>query len=115
MNEYMLIFRHTPIENFTPTPEQEAANVNPWQKWIREIAAQVKFVSTNRIGFDGAVIHANSKIKEGFYQDSITKELVSGNMIVKSDSFDEALELAKGCPILAIGGSVEVRNLIPMN
>lgn len=115
MNEYIFIFRHTPVENFTLTPEQEATSVSLWQNWIGEIASQVKFVSTNRIGFEGAIIRANSEIEHNYFQDSLTKELVSGVMIVKSDSHKEALELSKGCPILAIGGSVEVRNLISMN
>ncbi|GAB5486207.1 MAG: YciI family protein [Parasphingorhabdus sp.] len=111
MKEYMLIFRHAPIEDFKPPINQDSAGVNPWQKWIGEIAAQVKFVSTNRLGYEGAIINSELKIMEGFYQDSTTKELISGNMIIKSDSFEEALELAQGCPILSMGGSVEVRIL----
>jgi len=114
MNEYILIFRHTPVEGFTPSLKQQTETVQHWQKWIGEIAAQVKFVSTNRIGFEGAVVQPSNEVIDGFYQDSTTNEAVSGNMIVKSDSLSEATEIAKGCPILAMGGTVEVRNLIPM-
>jgi hypothetical protein len=39
---------------------------------------------------------------------------VGGYTIIKADSLDEAAEISKGCPILQIGGSVEVRALIPM-
>ncbi|CAM4203090.1 hypothetical protein ZONE111905_07935 [Zobellia nedashkovskayae] len=35
-------------------------------------------------------------------------------MVVKSSSLKDATEMAKGCPILKVGGSVEVRNVIPM-
>lgn len=114
MNEYILIFRYAPSKNLKSTSTEETISKQAWGKWIGEIAAQVKFVSTNRIGFEGMIVHPNQKSTPGFYQDSTTKELVSGNMIIKSDSLEEASELAKGCPILTLGGSVEVRNLIPM-
>ena len=29
-------------------------------------------------------------------------------------SYEEAVEMAKGCPILAVGGTVEVRDIIAM-
>lgn len=114
MNEYIFIFRFTPIEEINTDKKIDATAKQAWGKWIGEIAAQVKFVSTNRIGFEGVVVHQNQELTPGFYQDSTTKEMVSGNMIIKSDSLEEASELAKGCPILALGGSVEVRSLIPM-
>lgn len=38
-------------------------------------------------------------------------QFVSGYMIVKTDTVDEALELAKANPIFKVGGSVEVRGV----
>lgn len=114
MKEYILIFRYVPNKNFKPTPKEENATKQAWGGWVGEIAAQVKFVSMNRIGFEGIIVHPNQGSTPGFYQDSTTEEFVSGNMIIKSDSLEEAFEIAKGCPILGLGGSVEVRSLIPM-
>jgi len=39
---------------------------------------------------------------------------MGGNMIIKTDSQVDALEISKGCPILGMGGSVEVREILPM-
>lgn len=114
MNEYIFIFRFAPNKEFNPTVETESSAKQAWGKWIGKIAAQVKFVSTHRIGFEGTIVHSNLELTAGFYQDSATKEIVSGTMIVKSDSLKKATEIAQGCPILTIGGSVEVRDLIPM-
>jgi hypothetical protein len=36
------------------------------------------------------------------------------NSIVEADSLDAAVAQAKGCPVLAAGGSVEVYETIPM-
>ena len=40
-----------------------------------------------------------------------TKELVGGFSIVQAESFDAAAEYAKSCPVIAEGGTVEVRRM----
>jgi hypothetical protein len=35
--------------------------------------------------------------------------VVGGYIIVQADDIGQAVELSKGCPILEVGGSVEVR------
>lgn len=39
---------------------------------------------------------------------------MSGFTIVRADSMDAAMTIAKSCPFLDIGGSLEVSELIPM-
>jgi len=39
---------------------------------------------------------------------------ISGYSIVSADSLDAAVELAKGCPVLEIGGAVDVYEAIKM-
>ena len=39
---------------------------------------------------------------------------MSGYTIIKADSMDAALAIAKGCPFLEIGGSLEVSELMQM-
>ena len=78
------------------------------------IAAQNKLASPgNRLGFDAKVLKPNDVITDGPYVEM--KEMVSGYIIVKTDTIEEAAELAKGCPVLKVGGSVEVRSIIPMS
>ena len=40
------------------------------------------------------------------------KELVSGFYMLAAKDFEEASELARGCPILRLGGAVEVREVM---
>ena len=42
------------------------------------------------------------------------KEAIGGYIMIRAESLDEAAEISKGCPILTIGGNVEVRALFPM-
>lgn len=41
-------------------------------------------------------------------------QTLGGNMIIRANSINEAAEIAKNCPILSIGGMVEVRFIQPM-
>lgn len=113
MNEFMMIFRHTPDMDSTPSPEEIQASIKQWQDWIGGIAAQGKFVSTNQLGFEGKTVKAGNVITDGPYTE--IKELVGGYIIVKTDTLEEAVSLAHGCPVLQYGGNVEVRNLMKIN
>ena len=113
MSEFMMIFRNDYDPSFKPSPEQMQASIKQWQDWIGGIAAQGKFISTNRLGFEGKTLKPNNIIADGPYAE--VKEIVGGYILVKADTMDEAMKLAEGCPILNIGGHVEVRNVMPMN
>lgn len=93
-----------------PSPQEMQASVKQWQDWIGGIAAQGKFVSTNRLGFEGKTVKAGNIITDGPYAE--VKEIVGGNVVVKAASIEEATEMAKGCPILQYGGHVEVRDVM---
>lgn len=112
MKEYMLIFRFQPDPNFQMTPEQEIESGKAWGGWIGQIAEQGKFVNTSQLGFEGKVLNADLSSSQGIYTSNATA--IGGNLILKAGSIDEAVEISKGCPILAMGGSVEAREIIPM-
>jgi hypothetical protein len=115
MNEFMMIFRLTPNFEVQISPEQMQADINQWQKWIGGIAAQGKFISMNRLSFEGKTLYANHAVSEGPYAE--VKEIVGGYVLVKAKDIDEALKLAETCPILYIdsGGHIEVREIMPVN
>ena len=109
----MMIFRNDYNPSFKPSPEQMQASIKQWQDWIGGIAAQGKFLNTNRLGFEGKTLKPNNVITDGPYAE--VKEIVGGYILVKAANMDDAMKLAEGCPILNIGGHVEVRNVMPMN
>jgi hypothetical protein len=113
MKEFMMIFRMAPMADFQPTPEQMQESIKQWQDWIGGIAAQGKFSSTNQLGFTGKTLKADGVVTDGPYAE--VKEIVGGYIIVNANDIDDALELAKGCPILFIGGHVEVRDIMQIN
>jgi hypothetical protein len=112
VKEFMLLFRFEPT-NQQPTPAQLQEMHKQWGEFIGNIAMQGKLVSTYQLGFKGMQILADYTTKEGIQ--IAEGHTLSGNMVLRADSLEVAAELAKKCPILFMGGTVEVRSLIPMN
>ncbi len=110
-NEFMLLFRFQP-SNQQPTQGQMQEMQKQWGEFIGTIAMQGKLVSTHQLGFEGKIIAHDKSTNDGFL--IANGEMVAGNMVLKADSLEVATELAKKCPILNMGGNVEVRSITPM-
>lgn len=110
MDEFMLIFRHEDGKKVA-SPEQIQTWMKQTMDWIGGIAAQNKFVGGNGLPFDDArVVHSNKTVTNGPFGD--IKETLGGYIIVKANSVNEAVEFAKGSPVLqGEGNTVEVRKL----
>ena len=110
MEEYALIMRHED-GNKIASPEQMQVWMKQTMDWIGGIAAQNKFVGGTGLLFDDArVVKSNKTVTNGPFGD--IKETIGGFITVKADSVEEAVEFAKGCPVLAgEGNTMEVRRL----
>jgi hypothetical protein len=108
MKEYMMIFRNERSENPTPPPAEKMQKMmSEWQQWIAGLAASGNYSGTNRLLPEGITIRPGMVITNGPYVE--LKEMVGGYLIVKANSLDEAIGMAKACPNLSYGGNVEVR------
>ena len=110
MDEYILIFRHQDGSKIA-SPEQMQVWMKQTMDWIGGIAAQNKFISGTGLPFgDAKVVGHNNVVTDGPFGD--IKETIGGLIIVKADSFEEAVEFAKGCPVLqGEGNSMEIRKI----
>jgi hypothetical protein len=110
--EFMLLFRYEP-SNEPPTEAQLQEMQQQWGSFIGGIAMQGKLVSTHQLGFEGTQITADQNVHGGF--NVAEGKMIAGNMVLKAESLEVATALAKKCPILFMGGTVEVRDTIPMS
>jgi hypothetical protein len=114
MKEYMMIFRNEKKESDAkPSEEQMNTMMHQWQSWIGGIAEKGNYSGTNRLLPEGKTIRSNKVITDGPYVEA--KEMVGGYLIVKANSIDEAMEMAKTCPGLLYGGNVEVRSVMAID
>ena|SRR5882672_4639600 len=115
MNDFLLIFRRDiKASQIQPSPEELQAVMKEWQNWMGGIAAQNKLVdSGNRLANEGKVVKPGAIVTNGPYVE--IKEAIGGYIMIRAESLEEAAEISKSCPILQVGGNVEVRSIVPMN
>lgn len=110
MKDFALIFRLNNVEHFKPSPEQMQERMN----WLGGIAAQNKLVDKGNtlLPMQGSAktVKPDNVVTDGPYTE--IKEFISGYVIVKAETIDEAVEMAKGNPIFKTGGNIEVREIL---
>jgi hypothetical protein len=108
----------TPEVDSSQTANQET-EVNPdvikvWTDWINGLIEKGAFISTEQLEMNGGkIVKPNNEVIDGPFTE--LKEIIGGYILVKAKDIDEAVEFAKGCPILHVGGKVDVRPLVESN
>ena len=115
MTEYLFLFRGGDSATLRQSPEAWQSHMQRCAQWMGAMAEQGKFVGAQPLDQSGKQIIGNKKIvTDGPFIEG--KEMVGGYLMCKADNYDEALELAKGCPILEFeDGKVEVREIMSMS
>ena len=88
------------------TPEAQEQVMAAWGAWFGELGEAIidggnPFGAAASVGADGAVSAGGAS-------------RASGYTLVKAESLDDATALAKGCPVLATGGAVEIYEAVDM-
>jgi hypothetical protein len=109
-SEYLLLFRNNSwYKDLSPDEIQQV--MTDWMSWFDGLVADGRCLGGQSLEQDGHVIRgAGRQVTDGPYAES--KESVAGYFILLVDTEAEALELAKLCPGLPYGASVEVRKLM---
>jgi len=112
MKEFALIFRLNNIADFKPSPEQMQERMN----WLGSIAAQNKLVDKGNtllpIPGSAKTVRSGDVVTDGPYTE--IKEFISGYIIVKAETIDEAVEMAKSNPVFRsrIDANIEIREVL---
>jgi len=111
MKEFALVFRLDDMNNAKPTPEE----IKERMSWLGSVSAQNKLVDKGMglSAFNAKVVGMDEVVTDGPFTE--IKEFIGGFMIVKTETIEEAVELAKTNPIFKTGGSIEVREVIKPN
>lgn len=107
MIDFILIFRMDKDSGIKPSPEQ----VKERMDWFGNLAKQNKLADKgNTLSPAGAkTITSNKKVLDIPFSEG--KEIVTGYIIITTETIEEAVEIAKSNPIFKVGGSIEVREI----
>jgi len=112
MSEFTYLFRRRQTSG---SPEQRQKHLEKWVAWFKDLGAKGHIKDPGHpLENTGKVVNGNQKIvKDGPYAEA--KDVVGGYIIVEANDLAHAVELSMGCPILEVGGSVEVRPVQILN
>jgi len=114
MANFMYLFRSNPTAYRSMSPEQMQQTMKKWMDWkdTLEKNGHIKQLG-ERLDGTGKVVRGKAKtVIDGPYVE--VKDFIQGYMIVEATDMDQAVELAKGCPILEGDGTVEIRPFVSM-
>jgi hypothetical protein len=116
MADFVFLYRNTEADarEFMGTPESAQASMKLWMAWMRDLEAKGHLKSRGEpLERTGKVLSGPKKqVIDGPFAEA--KDIVSGFSLIQAKDEAEALELARGCPVLRGSGSVEVRPVMKL-
>ncbi|MBP9225260.1 MAG: hypothetical protein KBF76_15425 [Verrucomicrobiales bacterium] len=109
-SEYLLLFRNNSwYEDLSPDEIQRV--MTDWMTWFNTLVSEGRCRGGQSLEQNGIVVRGeNRQVTDGPYAEG--KESVAGYFIVLVSDLEEATEIAKLCPGLPYGATVEVRKLM---
>jgi hypothetical protein len=103
MSQYVIVY----LGGDQPSsPEEGKQHFAKYMEWLNSLGDSAispanPLKDTNTVNSDGSITSSGTSTMSGF-------------TIIEVDSMDEALSIAKKCPFLGVGGSLEVSELMQM-
>jgi hypothetical protein len=107
---YLLLLRNAGLDVHAHlTPSQREQLTQRWNDWVQSLTERGKLAHASPLGLGGRVVSgpAGERVTDGPYAEG--KEVVGGYFFLKVTDLDEATAIARECPSLPLGLSVEVR------
>ena len=103
MSQYVIVYLGG---NQPSSPEEGKQHMSKYMDWLSSLGDSAvspanPLKNTSTVNSDGTVIPGSTTT-------------MSGYTIIEADSMDAALSIAKTCPFLEIGGSLEISELMQM-
>ena len=108
MKEFLMLIRENPNYGELSVEEMQSC-IEEHVKWVESLVERGNFKDGNPLHATGIVLK-NDRVTDGPYIE--TKECVSGYYFLLAESLEEAQQLAKECPDLKRGLTLELREII---
>jgi len=112
MSEFLFLYRGG--EQPSSSPEAMQKVMQQWLGWMKELEAKGNLKNFGHpLEPTGKTVRGKERaVTDGPFVEA--KDIVGGYSLVEAKDIAHATELSMGCPILAIGGSVEIRPAMKM-
>jgi hypothetical protein len=110
-SEYLLLFRDTNWHiRLSPADLQES--LRQFGAWVDRLTTQGIFKESRPLEAEGIVVTGKNRlVTDGPFAES--KEAIGGFFLLELNNLEEAVAIARECPTLKYGGTIEVRAIAP--
>lgn len=113
MAKFMFLLYDDPASFADLGPEQMQQIIEKYSAWGEGLRTAGKLVASDKLkDGEGRVVRSEAgktRVLDGPYSE--TKEVIGGYYTIAAADYDEALAIAEGCPHLAYGGTIEIREI----
>jgi hypothetical protein len=111
MSEFLYLYRGSERVNSALSPQQMQEYLQGFQAWIASLTKAGKISSCGPLAAHGKTVNGpTGEVSDGPYAEA--KDLVGGYTVLSAGDFNEATDIARGCPFLGVGGTVEIRPVL---
>jgi hypothetical protein len=111
MAEFLFLYRGNEAVTAALSPKEMQDYMQRFQSWIVSLTKAGRLSSCGPLEKGGkTLVGLNGFVTDGPFTE--TKDIVGGYSVVSARDLDEATELARACPFLAVGGTVEIRAVL---
>jgi hypothetical protein len=112
MSDFAFLYRGRDKDS---SPDQMQKRMEKWRAWFKQLGEQGHLKDIGLpLENSGKVVRGKEKsVTDGPFAEA--KDVVGGFTLILARDLEQATELSKNCPILEVGGSVEVRPIQVLN
>jgi hypothetical protein len=114
MSEFIYLYRSGDLYR-ERSPEEMQQNMQKWAKWMKQLADMGHLKDRGHpLERTGKLVNGKSRaVTDGVFTEA--KDVINGFTLITARDLGQAVELSSGCPVLDVGGVVEVRPIMQMN
>jgi hypothetical protein len=109
-SEYLMLIRNTTwCEGLSS--EEIRKSLNQFTAWAERLSHEGKIKGGHPLAFEGKTIAGKKAVTDAPLAES--KEAIAGFIVIRANSLEEAVEIAKDAPCLGYGQTLEIRAIVP--
>ncbi|HVE93069.1 MAG TPA: YciI family protein [Actinomycetota bacterium] len=108
MAEFMIFMRENDDAWAKMPPERQQELMKGYFAWVDDLRKRDIMRGGNALNNQARLLRlVDGEVVDGPFTE--TKEVLTGYFVIEADSFEAAVDIAKGCPALFHGETVELR------
>lgn len=112
MKDYLLLMRGGDARMADLNEAQTAEHMQKWGAYMEGLSKNGNLAGGQPLTHEGRVLTANNVTEEVVLSEK--KEAIGGYLMIKAEDYNQAVEIAKDCPIFEHDGNIEIREVMEM-